>query len=131
LQRQSGHFAFVAKFMSTAFFLYVCFGLFLPLLRVGIGSGAARDLYLAALVTFGGTALVSSAAKKLGEMVDVSIRHIAPLSYLDLTKGDKNALVELKNENRQRWIKGALSLGATILTNLGSSWLASKIGLGQ
>ncbi|MDB5800794.1 MAG: hypothetical protein JWL63_1733 [Rhodocyclales bacterium] len=128
VKRLSENIPLLFRFLTTTAFLCTCLLHFTPLLSNGaINSGT---LYYAATVTFGGATLLGMVAIKLGTMVRDSVRKIRPISYLDLTRGDQLALLELKSDNLYGWTKGLLSIVATIVLNLVSSWFALKMGLG-
>jgi hypothetical protein len=129
IQRWSDHLPVLLKILSIAVYLYTCVNIFLPpLSNVSVSGGT---LYLAGTITFGGVSLLSLAIGRIGSILGGAIRRIKPLSYLNLTRGDENALAGLRSENRHSVRKGLISLGAGIAINLISSWLAAKLGLGQ
>lgn len=129
LKRLTPHFPFIFKLLSTIPFLIVCLCTYDE--KYWSTNNSLGDLYRAAFVTFSGAYLLSITSNKLGSYFGGALRQIHAKSYLNLTRGDEQAMKELNDSNLVAWVQSIGAVTGAIAVNIFSGWLAVRLGLGN
>ena len=90
------------------------------------GDGTLPLFYLS-LLAFTSVYVGSNLAFKLGLSAQKSIDRYQAISYVKLNRGDEIAIAEFAKDERSKVLRILLSVGVTVLLNVSSSWLFSKL----
>lgn len=129
LKRFMDAFPLAFRLVFVPWFLYTCAQHFLPILQVA--GYSSEVLYQASVVTFGGAFLLSTVVARMGAILSNAIRRTCSISYLNLTRGDENAINSLKGTNSAALIKGILGLLGGIAAKVIASWICVSLGIGK
>jgi hypothetical protein len=127
LQDQSEHFSFMFR-ISTA--IFIIWYLLANKVKFLGNEPTLNQLFTTSAIGFGAVFILSIFAGKLGQLCDRGIESYQPISYLQLNRGDTDAVQKFKKCNRNSIIKFLSTIAVAILVNLASTWLASYIGIG-
>lgn len=70
-------------------------------------------------------------AYQIGSFIEEFIDEIYPMSYLDLNRGDKNLIGEIRGKNKKQVVYAAISGAVAVGLNVFAAWIASVMGIGN
>ncbi len=127
LQDKSEHLSFIFRISTAVFILWYLLSNKVELLGK---TPTLNQLFSASVIGFGAVYILSSIAAKLGSICEQEIDTFQPISYLQINRGDSEAIHKFKKNNRNSLLKAFATIALAILVNLASTWLSSYIGIG-
>jgi len=128
IRRSSRDFNFVFRLASALIFLFACYTAFY--LRIATGDLTPHELFKVSIVTFGGLYFINIVSSRFATMATEAARMTQPISYINLTRGDGQALTKLEGLNKKSVLKIAAAVVGTIALNITSAWIALVLGVG-
>jgi hypothetical protein len=128
LQDHSHNISLLTRYSSA---LFICFYFFYQSSNWFTDTSTLENLFRISVVAFGTIFIVSGITGRFGAEIARSIDRIQPLSFLNLTRGDEKAIIELEDENNKNKNKSFLNIALTIALNILCTWLAYKLGIGM
>lgn len=81
-----------------------------------------------ALVVF---SLAAQIAYQIGSSIEESIDEIHPMSCMNLNRGDKNLMSEIRGNNKKKVFSAVLGGAFAVGLNVLAAWVAIEIGIGE
>lgn len=125
-QNISEHFPFLFRALTTVSVLAALFWQFQTSLQSSVSNG---QLYVMALLGFGGTYLLSQIGYKVGQVGERFVDSYQPPSALCLTRGDENVIKELEDSNKAAVRRAVGSVAFLVAINMIAIWLVNLLGI--